>query len=146
MDNQPLTNEQQEFADAVFTAADEFQQKSDHIVDGIELISDIIKKTKKPIDKASLKSLKDSLKVLKKKYKMMMDDEKLYMQYIDKTMYDVVQGVFQTFHLYIISTTGDDDEEIVGRTLNWLRTHDTAYDISKRIRDAAERQREFGTK
>lgn len=117
--------------------------KFDHIESGNELIANIVKHIKKPADKNSLKQIKDSLSVLKKKTKMLQKDEALQAQYMDRTCFDVVQGIFQAFHLYIISTDGTKDEEIVPATLEWLRTHETAYDISKRMQAAAEKRADF---
>lgn len=114
-----------------------------HIESGIILIEDTIKKIKKPEDVASLKQLKESLAVLKKKFKMLKKDESLQAQYLDRTCYDVVQGIFQTFHLYVISTDGSSDDKIVPDTLEWLRTHDSAYAISKRLQAAAEKRADF---
>lgn len=114
-----------------------------HVSEGIVVIKEIMKYIKEPADKASLKQLKDSLKTLEKKYKMLKKDENLRVQYLDRTCYDVVQGIFQTFHLYIISTDGSKDEEVVPMTLSFLRLHDTAYEISKRMQAAAEKRADF---
>lgn len=114
-----------------------------HIEDGIEMIEALLKEIKRPQDKASLASLKESLKVLKKKFKMLKGDEGLQVQYLDRTCYDVVQGIFQAFHLYIISTKGEADEDIVPRTLQWLRGHETAYEIANRMQAAAEKRADF---
>ena len=114
-----------------------------HVDDGITWIEVMLKYIKKPADKASLNELKESLKVLKKKYKMLKNDESLQVQYLDRTCYDVVQGIFQTFHLYIISTDGDEDEYIVTTTLQWLRSHETAYEISKRMQENALKRADF---
>lgn len=114
-----------------------------HVEEGINMIETILKYIKKPADKASLNELKESLKVLKKKFKMLKNDEALQVQYLDRTCYDIVQGIFQTFHLYIISTDGDEDEYVVELTLQWLRSHETAYDISKRMQANAERRADF---
>lgn len=115
----------------------------DHIKSGVTLIDDTLKHIKKPVDKASFKQLKDSLKVLKKKLAMLEEDDSLHAQYLDRTCYDTVQGIFQTFHLYIISTDGSDDLEVVPFVTSWLRNHETAYDISKRMQAAAEKRAEF---
>lgn len=117
--------------------------KFEHIETGNELINKIVKEIKKPADKDSLKKIKESLAILKKKTKMLQKDESLQAQYMDRTCFDVVQGIFQAFHLYIISTDGSKDEEIVPETTNWLRTHETAYDISKRMQAAAEKRADF---
>lgn len=122
---------------------EETMLRLDHIESGVELMDEIIKYTKNPADKASLKQLKDSLKTLKKKFKMLVKDDTLQAQYLDRTCYDTVQGVFQTLHLYIISTDGDEDEYIMFRALTWLRSHENAYDISKRMQVAAEKRADF---
>lgn len=117
--------------------------KFDHIESGINLMKLTMKYIKRPADKASLSQLKESLKTLKKKLKMLKKDETLQAQYLDRTCYDTVQGVFQTFHLYIISTDDSNDEYAVRDILDWLRTHETAYGISKRMQAAAEKRAEF---
>ena len=115
----------------------------DHIQSGLDLMKDIIKQIKTPADKASLKQLKESVGILEKKFKMLKKDEGLQAQYLDRTCYDTVQGIFQTFHLYVISTNGAKDDVIVPTTLGWLRTHETAYEISKRMQAAAEKRADF---
>jgi hypothetical protein len=122
---------------------EETMLRLDHIESGIELMNSTLKWIKTPADKASLKQLKESLSVLKKKLKMLKKDEALQAQYLDRTCYDTVQGVFQTLHLYIISTDGDEDEIAVGNVLTWLRSHETAYDISKRMQANAEKRADF---
>lgn len=117
--------------------------KFDHIESGTDLINTIVKTIKKPADKDSIKKIKESLAILKKKTKMLQKDESLQAQYMDRTCFDVVQGIFQAFHLYIISTDGSKDDNIVPVTLEWLRTHETAYDISKRMQAAAEKRADF---
>lgn len=121
----------------------EGMNRLDQIATGVTLISGLVKEIKKPIDKNSLKELKDNLSILRKKYKMLYADESLRPQYLDRTCYDTVQGVFQTFHLYIISTDGKNDEKVVPIVLEWLRGHDTAYEISKRMQDAAMKRADF---
>ena len=122
---------------------EETMLRLDHIESGIKLMDEIIKYTKKPADKASLKQLKESIKILKGKFKKLVKDDSLQAQYLDRTCYDTVQGVFQTLHLYIISTDGDEDEYIVSETLTWLRSHETAYEISKRMQATAEKRADF---
>lgn len=122
---------------------EETMLRLDHIDSGIDLMSKTIKWIKAPADKASLKQLKESLAVLKKKYKMLQKDDALQAQYLDRTCYDTVQGVFQTMHLYIISTDGDEDEIVIGNILTWLRSHETAYEISKRMQANAEKRADF---
>lgn len=125
---------------------DNIETGIDQIYSGVALMEDVLKHIKKPIDKASLKQLKDSLKVLKKKLDMLEKDESLRPQYLDRTCYDTVQGIFQTFHLYIISTDGEADIDVVPYVTTWLRTHETAYDISKRMQEAAEKRAAFSGK
>lgn len=115
----------------------------DHIESGLLLMKNALKYIKTPVDKESVKKLKESIKTLEKKLKLLKKDETLQVQYLDRTCYDTVQGVFQTFHLYIISTDGDADVIVVNEVLNWLRTHETAYEISKRMQAAAEKRADF---
>ena len=114
-----------------------------HIETGAETIKDLIKHIKKPADKNSMKEIKASLKLLQKKVKLMRKDESLRAQFIDRTMYDTVNGVFQAFHLYIISTDGADDDVMCFNTLGWLRTHETAYEIAERLQKNAEARVDF---
>lgn len=122
------------------------EEKFEHIESGIKVIKAISIAIKKPADKNSIKEIKESIKVLEKKLKMLYKDESLQAQYLDRTCYDTVQGVFQILHLYIISTTGEDDHVVVGEALDWLRTHENAYQIAARMQAAAEKRAEFGGK
>lgn len=114
-----------------------------HIETGLTEIKELVKNIKKPADKNSLKEIKESIKLLEKKIKLMKKNDALKAQFIDRTMYDVVNGVFQAFHLYIISTDGQDDDVICFNVLGWLRSHETAYEIADRIQKAAEARMEF---
>lgn len=122
---------------------EETMLRLDHIESGLLLMKNALKYIKTPVDKESVKKLKESIKTLEKKLKLLKKDETLQVQYLDRTCYDTVQGVFQTFHLYIISTDGDADTIVVNEVLNWLRTHETAYEISKRMQAAAEKRADF---
>lgn len=122
---------------------EETMLRLDHIESGLLLMKNALKYIKTPVDKESVKKLKESIKTLEKKLKLLKKDETLQVQYLDRTCYDTVQGVFQTFHLYIISTDGDADVIVVQEVLNWLRTHETAYEISKRMQAAAEKRADF---
>lgn len=122
---------------------EETMLRLDHIESGLLLMKNALKYIKTPVDKESVKKLKENIKTLEKKLKLLKKDETLQVQYLDRTCYDTVQGVFQTFHLYIISTDGDADVIVVNEVLNWLRTHETAYEISKRMQAAAEKRADF---
>ena len=122
---------------------EETMLRLDHIESGLLLMKNALKYIKTPVDKESVKKLKESIKTLEKKLKLLKKDETLQVQYLDRTCYDTVQGVFQTFHLYIISTDGDADVIVVNEVLNWLRTHETAYEIYKRMQAAAEKRADF---
>lgn len=122
---------------------EETMLRLDHIESGLLMMKNALKYIKTPVDKESVKKLKESIKTLEKKLKLLKKDEALQVQYLDRTCYDTVQGVFQTFHLYIISTDGDADVIVVNEVLNWLRTHETAYEISKRMQAAAEKRADF---
>lgn len=112
----------------------------EQIKSGVELIKKINKSIKKPASGASLKELKTSVALLEKKYKMLKKDENLAIQYMDRTAFDTVQGVFQAFHLYIISV---DSDELVYETLEWLREHENCYDIADRMKAAANARADF---
>ena len=122
---------------------EETMLRLDHIESGLLMMKNALKYIKTPVDKESVKKLKENIKTLEKKLKLLKKDETLQVQYLDRTCYDTVQGVFQTFHLYIISTDGDADTIVVNEVLNWLRTHETAYEISKRMQTAAEKRADF---
>lgn len=114
--------------------------RQEQIDTGIVLIKNILKKIKKPASVDSLKELKSSVDLLAKKAKMLKKDELLRVQYLDRTAFDTIQGVFQAFHLYIIS---DDSDEMVGETLTWLRSYEDCYAISERMKAAANNRADF---
>lgn len=107
---------------------------------GSKLIKKIIKDIKNPVDKEAVKQLQDSVKLLDKKIKMMKKDETLAIQYADRTAFDTVQGVFQAFHLWIISTDG---EKMIEEVVEWLRSYENTYSIAKRLQAKAEARAEF---
>lgn len=107
---------------------------------GAKLIKKIVKDIKSPVDKEALKQLNESVKLLEKKIKMMKKDESLAIQYADRTAFDTVQGVFQAFHLWIISTDGD---SMVEEVLEWLRTNENVYSLSSRLQERANARAEF---
>ena len=59
---------------------------------------------------------------------------------MDRTAFDTIQGVFQTLHLYIISTT---DMTWIDTVVEWLRTHENSYDIADRMQKAALARADF---
>lgn len=107
---------------------------------GAKLIKKIIKSTKTPVDKEAVKQLKDSVALLEKKIKMMEKDENLAIQYADRVAFDTIQGVFQAFHLWIISS---DDYDLVEEIMTWLRSYENTYAIAKRLQAKAEARAEF---
>ena len=115
-------------------------QGLEEIDGGIKVIAKLLKDIKSPQDKNSMKELKESLALLKKKAKLLKSNEQLAVQYLDRTAFDTVQGVFQALHLYIISTefnTGIDE------AVEWLRSNETAYDIANRMQAAALARSDF---
>ena len=74
------------------------------IESGSALIGEMLKAIKKPANKDSKAKIQESVKLLNKKYKLLKKDEALRAQYMDRTAFDTIQGIFQTLHLYIIST------------------------------------------
>ena len=82
----------------------------------------------------------ESLKLLKKKYKLLKKDEALRAQYLDRTAFDTIQGVFQGLHLYIISTN---EHDFIDEAVEWLRTHENSYDIADRMQAAALARADF---
>lgn len=110
------------------------------IESGSKLIRDMLKAIKKPINKESKEKIQESEKLLTKKLKLLKKDEALRAQYMDRTAFDTIQGVFQCLHLYIIST---DDIEFVDRSVEWLRTHENSYDIADRMQKAALARADF---
>lgn len=110
------------------------------IESGSALIKDLLKSIKKPANKESKDQIQESVKLLEKKFKMLKKDESLRVQYLDRTAFDTIQGVFQAFHLYIIST---DSDEFVAPTIDWLRTHENSYDIADRMQKRALARADF---
>lgn len=110
------------------------------IESGSTLIKDLLKSIKKPANRESKDQIQESVKLLEKKFKMLKKDESLRVQYLDRTAFDTIQGVFQAFHLYIIST---DSDEFVAPTIDWLRTHENSYDIADRMQKRALARADF---
>jgi hypothetical protein len=110
------------------------------IESGSTLIKDLLRSIKKPANKESKEQIQESVKLLEKKFKMLKKDESLRVQYLDRTAFDTIQGVFQAFHLYIIST---DSDEFVAPTIDWLRTHENSYDIADRMQKRALARADF---
>lgn len=113
------------------------------IESGANVIRDILKNIKKPANAKAKKEIAESLKILDKKVKMLKKDEALRTQYIDRTAFDTIQGVFQALHLYIISTI---DMVYVDLAVEWLRSHETSYDIADRMQKAALARADFSGK
>lgn len=107
---------------------------------GAKLIEKIIKETDAPVNKEAVKQLKESVAILKKKIKMMEKDENLAIQYADRVAFDTIQGVFQAFHLWIISS---DDDRLVNPVMDWLRSYENTYTIAARLQAKAEARAEF---
>lgn len=110
------------------------------IESGSKLISDMLRSIKKPANKDSKNKIAESVRVLEKKNKLLKKDEALRAQYLDRTAFDTIQGIFQTLHLYIIST---DDFDYVEEAVNWLRNHENSYDIADRMEKAALARADF---
>lgn len=110
------------------------------IKEGIKLIDSLTTIARKPVDATARKQLRDSLKVLKKKYNAMKKDDNLRIQYIDRVTFDTIQGVFQAFHLYIIST---EDNSMIEPVVEYLRTYENCYSIAERMQKAAEARADF---
>lgn len=110
------------------------------IESGSKLIGNMLKSIKKPANKDSKNKIAESVRVLDKKYKLLKKDEALRAQYLDRTAFDTIQGIFQTLHLYIIST---DDFDYVEEAVNWLRSHENSYDIADRMEKAALARADF---
>ena len=115
----------------------------EQIESGIALIKQLIKKVKGR--KNSTEDLKNSVNLLEKKLKMLKKEEVLRVQYLDRTAFDTIQGVFQAFHLYIVSNT---DDALIQVVVDWLRSYESCYDIAERIQKSAEQRADFnaGTK
>ena len=110
------------------------------IESGSKLIKDILKTIKKPASKESKEKITESVTILNKKLKLLKKDEALRAQYLDRTAFDTIQGVFQTLHLYIISTN---DDSFIFETVDWLRAHENSYDIADRMQKAALARADF---
>lgn len=109
---------------------------------GAALINSILKDITNPASKQALKDLKEQLKLLNKKVKMMKKDENLAIQYADRVAFDTIQGVFQAFHLWIISTD-DSLNEIPEAVMTWLRTYENTYELAERIQARANARADF---
>lgn len=112
----------------------------EEIESGIKLMKKVTKDIRKPADANSKKEIIESIKLLQKKLNLMKKNEQLRVQYLDRTAFDTVQGVFQTLHLYIIST---DDLYDVMECVDWLRSNETAYKIANRMQKAALARADF---
>ena len=110
------------------------------IESGSKLISNMLKDIKKPASKESKEKIQESVKLLNKKFKLLKKDEALRAQYMDRTAFDTIQGVFQCLHLYIIST---DTTEWIDTTVAWLRDHENSYDIADRMQKSALARADF---
>lgn len=110
------------------------------IESGSALIKKMLKAIKKPASKDSKSKISESVKLLDKKLKLLKKDEALRAQYFDRTAFDTIQGVFQAFHLYIISTS---EFEVADEVIVWLRTHENSYDIADRMAKAALARADF---
>ena len=116
----------------------------EQIKTGIGVMKDLIREIKTPSDKESLKQIKESVKVLEKKAKLLKSDEKLRVQYLDRTAFEAIQGVFQTLHLYIISTEDNKKTQAsINKALAWLRGGETSYDLAARMQAAALARADF---
>lgn len=118
----------------------EKQSGMEEIESGIKLMKTVIKSIKSPSDVNSKKEIVESIKLLEKKLKLMKKNEQLKVQYLDRTAFDTVQGVFQALHLYIISV---DDDEHIWDCVEWLRSNETAYEIADRMQKAALARADF---
>lgn len=110
------------------------------IESGAKLIKAVLKTIKKPASKESKDKINESVALLDKKLKLLKKDEALRAQYLDRTAFDTIQGVFQTLHLYIISTT---DDAFIFEVVDWLRSHENSYDIADRMQKAALARADF---
>ena len=107
---------------------------------GAKLIKETLKAIKKPANKESKETISESVALLEKKLKLLKKDASLRAQYLDRTAFDTIQGLFQTLHLYIIST---DDIQYVDTIVAWLRSHENSYDIADRMQKAALARADF---
>ena len=110
------------------------------IESGAKLIKAVLKTIKKPANKESKDKISESVALLDKKLKLLKKDEALRAQYMDRTAFDTIQGVFQTLHLYIISTK---DDAFIFEVVDWLRSHENSYDIADRMQKAALARADF---
>lgn len=110
------------------------------IESGAKLIKAVLKTIKKPASKESKDKITESVTILNKKLKLLKKDEALRAQYLDRTAFDTIQGVFQTLHLYIISTN---DDSFIFEVVDWLRSHENSYDIADRMQKAALARADF---
>ena len=110
------------------------------IESGSALINEMLKAIKKPANKDSKAKIQESVKLLNKKYKLLKKDEALRAQYMDRTAFDTIQGIFQTLHLYIISTK---EMAWIDTAVEWLRSHENSYDIADRMEKAALARADF---
>ena len=110
------------------------------IESGSALINEMLKAIKKPANKDSKAKIQESVKLLNKKYKLLKKDEALRAQYMDRTAFDTIQGIFQTLHLYIISTK---EMAWIDTAVEWLRNHENSYDIADRMEKAALARADF---
>jgi hypothetical protein len=110
------------------------------IESGAKLIKTVLKTIKKPASKESKDKITESVTILNKKLKLLKKDEALRAQYLDRTAFDTIQGVFQTLHLYIISTN---DDSFIFEVVDWLRSHENSYDIADRMQKAALARADF---
>jgi len=112
------------------------------IESGAKLIKKTLKEIKKPANKESKEKITESVALLEKKLKLLKKDEALRAQYFDRTAFDTIQGIFQTLHLYIIST---DEIETIDTIVAWLRSHENSYDIADRMQKAALARADFSS-
>lgn len=110
------------------------------IESGSALIKEVLKAIKKPANRESKDKIEESVRLLNKKLKLLKKDEALRAQYLDRTAFDTIQGVFQALHLYIISTT---DMMWIETVVEWLRSHENSYDIADRMQKAALARADF---
>ena len=110
------------------------------IESGAKLVKAILKDTKIPASKDSKQQISEGVALLEKKLKLLKKDEALRAQYMDRTAFDTIQGVFQALHLYIISTK---DSKRIDEAVEWLRGHENSYDIADRMQKAALARADF---
>ena len=110
------------------------------IESGSRTIKTILKAIRKPANKESKEKIQESVKLLDKKLKLLKKDEALRAQYMDRTAFDTIQGVFQALHLYIIST---EEMLCIDMAVEWLRNHENSYDIADRMQKAALARADF---